>query len=243
MPCFGPLVRVVYPPTCDPFANRIVSSDFVEYNGDNLSCTGIQNCDTLTVALQKIDDKICSDQFVAQIIQTIANDPVLLAYFCQLVSSCSSTTTTTSTTATPTTTTTTTAGPTTTTSTTTTSSTSTTTTTTTATPTTTTTTTNCLTGFTEIAFSTYIQNQGTSEYTFFDEGTTTDACNALLLYLGGGYNIGGFDGYISSFEVGATVKTSICTPVPNGTYINSSFGNSAFTVVGGLIDTIVNCVP
>lgn len=97
MPCFGPLVRVVYPTTCDPYANRIVSSDFVEYNGDNLSCTGIQNCDTLTVALQKIDDKICSDQLVAQILQTIANDPVLKAYFCQLVSSCSPTTTTTTT--------------------------------------------------------------------------------------------------------------------------------------------------
>jgi hypothetical protein len=96
MPCFGPLVRVVYPPTCDPFANRIVSSDNVEYNGDNLSCTGIQNCDTLTVALQKIDNKICSDAFVAQIIQTIANDDVLLAYFCQLVYTCSPTTTTTS---------------------------------------------------------------------------------------------------------------------------------------------------
>jgi len=129
MPCFGPLVRVVYPPTCDPFANRIIDSDHVEYQGDNLSCTGIQNCDTLTVALQKIDSKICSDQFAAQLIQTIANDPVLLAYFCQLVSSCSPTTTTTSTTVEPTTTTTT-------------SSTSTTTTTTTTvTPTTTTTTT------------------------------------------------------------------------------------------------------
>ena len=95
MPCFGPLVRVVYPTTCDPYANRIVSSDFVEYNGDNLSCTGIQNCDTLTVALQKIDNKICSDDFVAQIIQTIETNPVLKAYFCQLVSSCSPTTTTT----------------------------------------------------------------------------------------------------------------------------------------------------
>lgn len=106
MPCFGPLVRVVYPPTCDPFANRIVSSDHVEYNGDNLSCTGIQNCDTLTVALQKIDNKICSDAFVAQIIQTIETNDVLKAYFCQLVSSCSPTTTTTSTSSTTTTTTT-----------------------------------------------------------------------------------------------------------------------------------------
>ena len=149
MPCFGPLVRVVYPPTCDPYANRIIDSDHVEYQGDNLSCTGIQNCDTLTVALQKIDSKICSDQFAAQLIQTIANDPVLLAYFCQLVSSCSPTTTTTSTTVEPTTTTSTTIVPTTTTTTTTvtptttttTSSTSTTTTTTTIAPTTTTTTT------------------------------------------------------------------------------------------------------
>ena len=96
MPCFGPLVRVVYPPTCDPYAtNTIIDSDHVEYQGDNLSCTGIQNCDTLTVALQKIDSKICSDDFVAQIIQTIANDPTLKAHFCELVSSCSTTTTTT----------------------------------------------------------------------------------------------------------------------------------------------------
>lgn len=108
MPCFGPLVKIVYPTSCDPFANRIIDSDHVEYQGDNLSCTGIQNCDTLTVALQKIDDKICSDTFVAQIIQTIANDDVLKAYFCQLVSECVPTTTTT-TTSVPTTTTTTTA--------------------------------------------------------------------------------------------------------------------------------------
>jgi hypothetical protein len=93
---------------------------------------------------------MCSDEFIAHIIDTIENTPLLQAYFCQLVASCSitpttttttssstsSTTTTTSSTST-TTTTTTTVAPTTTT----TTSSSTTTTTTTITPTTTTTTT------------------------------------------------------------------------------------------------------
>lgn len=88
MPCYGPLVKITYPNGCDPYANRIIDSEFVEYSGDNLPCTGIQTCDSLTVALQKIDEKICSSELVAQIIQTISNDDILKAYFCQLVSSC-----------------------------------------------------------------------------------------------------------------------------------------------------------
>jgi hypothetical protein len=252
MPCFGPLVRVVYPTTCDPYANRIVSSDFVEYNGDNLSCTGIQNCDTLTVALQKIDNKICSDDFVAQIIQTIETNPVLKAYFCQLVSSCSPTTTTTSTTATPTTTTTTSSTSSTTTSstsstttTTTSSSTSTTTTTTTAGPTTTTTTTtSCTAGLTEITFANGILNTETSELIIFDTGTVEDACNALAIYLGGGgvWVWGSFPAFVSSFEVGATtIYPGWCTAVLDGTYINPDASNVVFTVSGGLISSIVDC--
>jgi hypothetical protein len=234
---------VVYPPTCDPYANRIVSSDFVEYNGDNLSCTGIQNCDTLTVALQKIDNKICSDNFVAQIIQTIANDPVLKAYFCQLVSSCSPTTTT-STTATPTTTTTTSSTSSTTT-TTTSSSTSTTTTTTTAGPTTTTTTTTCSTaGLIPLTFGGGILNTETEEFIDFTGGTVEDACNALATYLAGGgvWVWASFPGYVSSFEVGATtLYPSWCTPVLNGVYIDIDNTNFAFTVVDGLISNIVDC--
>lgn len=136
MPCYNsPVVKIVYPPGCDPTPVPVISSDQVHYDGPNLPCTGVQNGDCLNTALEKIDAKICSQELVASIIQTIANDDVLKAYFCQLVSECGPIpTTTTSTTATPTTTTTSSSSSTTTTS----SSTSTTTT---AAPTTTTTTT------------------------------------------------------------------------------------------------------
>lgn len=96
MPCFNsPVVKIVYPPGCDPTPVPIIGSDQVNYNGPNLPCTGIQTGNCLNTVLQKIDDKICSDQLVAQIIETIENNDVLKAYFCQLVSSCAHTTTTT----------------------------------------------------------------------------------------------------------------------------------------------------
>ena len=148
MPCYNEAYRIAFPFACN---DPCISSFQIIYNGPNLPCTGIQSKDNLEVALQKIDNRMCSDEFIAHIIDTIENTPLLQAYFCQLVASCSSTptTTTTSTSTSSTTTTTTTIAPTTTTTTTTvaptttttTSSTSTTTTTTTITPTTTTTTT------------------------------------------------------------------------------------------------------
>ena len=98
MPCYNsPVVKIVYPPGCDPTPHEVVSSEQVRYDGPNLSCTGVQNGDCLNTALEKIDQKICSDTFVAQIIETIENNPVLKAYFCQLVTSCIPTTTTTTT--------------------------------------------------------------------------------------------------------------------------------------------------
>lgn len=108
MPCYGELVKIVYPKNCDPCLYFKFPSSKVNYDGPNLSCSGVQTGDCLNTVLEKIDTKICSEELVAQIIQTIDNNEVLKAYFCQLVSSCSPTTTTTSTTATPTTTTTTT---------------------------------------------------------------------------------------------------------------------------------------
>jgi hypothetical protein len=135
MPCYSEAYRIAFPFACN---DPCISSFQIIYNGPNLPCTGIQSKDNLEVALQKIDNRMCSDEFIAHIIDTIENTPLLQAYFCQLVASCSSTPTTTST-STSSTTTTTTIAPTTTT---TTSSTSTTTTTTTTiAPTTTTTTT------------------------------------------------------------------------------------------------------
>ena len=140
MPCHDSY-RIAFPFACDnPCEPVCLTSDRIIYNGPNLACTGIQSQDNLQVALQKIDNRLCSDEFISHIISTIENTPLLQAYFCQLVASCYSTptTTTTSSSTSSTTTTTTTIAPTTTT---TTTSSSTTTTTTTVAPTTTTTTT------------------------------------------------------------------------------------------------------
>jgi hypothetical protein len=91
--------RVAYPfafdSPCD--TTPCSTSNKIIYNGPNLACTGIQSTDTVEVALQKIDEKICSDEFVGQIINTIKNNPILQAYFCQLVNTCPATTTTTTT--------------------------------------------------------------------------------------------------------------------------------------------------
>jgi hypothetical protein len=43
---------------CNP--NSRISCDGVVYSGPNLPCTGVESCDTLCVALQKIDDSICN---------------------------------------------------------------------------------------------------------------------------------------------------------------------------------------
>jgi hypothetical protein len=107
MPCYNmPVVKIVYPPGCDPTPLPIIGSDQVRYDGPNLSCTGVQTGDCLNTALEKIDEKICSEELVASIIQTIANNDVLKAYFCQLVNSCPVPTTTTTSSSTTTTTTT-----------------------------------------------------------------------------------------------------------------------------------------
>jgi hypothetical protein len=97
MPCYD-AYKIAYPFAHDnPCAPSCYNSSQIVYNGPNLPCTGIQSIDTVEVALQKIDDRMCSDEFVSHIINTIENNDVLKTYFCQLVASCSTTTTTTTT--------------------------------------------------------------------------------------------------------------------------------------------------
>lgn len=43
----------------DPCNKTPVGSNYVKYDGPNLPCTGILNCDSLSVSLQKIDEQIC----------------------------------------------------------------------------------------------------------------------------------------------------------------------------------------
>jgi len=45
-----------YPDNCIALP---IQSDNLVYSGPNLPCTGITTCNTITVALQKIDAKIC----------------------------------------------------------------------------------------------------------------------------------------------------------------------------------------
>jgi len=46
-------------PCLDPCQAKVVGSDQVGYTGPNLPCTAIHTCDSLSVALQKIDEQIC----------------------------------------------------------------------------------------------------------------------------------------------------------------------------------------
>lgn len=46
-------------PCSDPCQSKAVGSDQVGYTGPNLPCTAIRTCDSLSVALQKMDEQIC----------------------------------------------------------------------------------------------------------------------------------------------------------------------------------------
>lgn len=83
-----------------------ISSDDVAYQGPDLSCTGINNCDTLTTVIQKIDDFICGPDMVQTIIYNIENNTSLFNQFvtivnrsvdCDTIFNCLETTTTTTT--------------------------------------------------------------------------------------------------------------------------------------------------
>ncbi len=99
MPCFDVFIKTVFSSEdCDPCHHIIIDSKKVEYTGPNLPCTGIQTCDTLQTSLQKIDDKICSNVLITQMLSAIQNDETLLATFCNMVATCLSEMTTSSTT-------------------------------------------------------------------------------------------------------------------------------------------------
>ena len=77
------------------------------YQGPDLSCTGVSNCDTLTEVIETIDGFICGPGMVENIINNILNNTNLYNQFtsivnntvdCQTVWNCSTSSTTTSTT-------------------------------------------------------------------------------------------------------------------------------------------------
>jgi hypothetical protein len=56
--------------------SSLIQSDDIYYSGPPLPCIGIENCDTLTSAIEKIDEAICG--IIEQITTTTTTIPVLL---------------------------------------------------------------------------------------------------------------------------------------------------------------------
>ena len=110
MPCYGPEIYAVFPKgCCNPTEVCPVNSDIVIYSGPNLPNTGINTNNSLTLALQKIDEAISPEAILEDFLAIIQSNVLLRAAFCALVNECTgiTTTTTTSTSSTTTTTTTT----------------------------------------------------------------------------------------------------------------------------------------
>jgi len=89
-----------YPKHCgvDPCHVHKTNTDNVFYNGGNLPCTEISTCDSLTTALQKIDEKVCAENMAIEILNAINTNPSLKLLLCEMLSECLPTTTTTTTT-------------------------------------------------------------------------------------------------------------------------------------------------
>ena len=92
MPCYEntSVVYTTYPAGCTPplFQGYPIDSDHIVYTGPNLPCSGILNNDFLTVAIQKIDTKICPAQLLDSILSVLETDSVARARFCLLVNGC-----------------------------------------------------------------------------------------------------------------------------------------------------------
>ena len=68
MPCYGNRT-VVYQRSCgiDPCLEHKTSTDSVFYTGPNLPCIDVNTCTNMTVALQKIDNALCGDNLIQNI--------------------------------------------------------------------------------------------------------------------------------------------------------------------------------
>jgi len=95
MPCYqtGP----VYPEGMGPCPPVCLDASQIIYNGNNLPCSGVNTGDSVDIALEKIDTKVCPENILASILLLLSINPVFYNQFCQLVNSCIPTTTTTTT--------------------------------------------------------------------------------------------------------------------------------------------------
>lgn len=87
MPCFGchpnnPSVR-----TCgvDPCFTYKTTTDLVKYIGPNLPCIDVNTCETVTLALQKIDDALCGVNVSQKVIDTIVTNTYINQQFTAII--------------------------------------------------------------------------------------------------------------------------------------------------------------
>lgn len=99
-PCYNYGGTTVYPRGCgiDPCTAFKTGTDIVYYNGANLPNSGIDTCDNVTVALQKIDELLSPEEMATAIMSAISTNLSLRNIFCNIVNGCIPTTTTTTTT-------------------------------------------------------------------------------------------------------------------------------------------------
>jgi hypothetical protein len=65
-----------------------VNSNCVEYSGPNLPQSGIQTHDCLTLAIEKIDNKLDPTALAQSILTAIANNVQLKSILCNILSEC-----------------------------------------------------------------------------------------------------------------------------------------------------------
>ena len=95
MPCYdnSTIVYTTYPAGCSGCTGcgtitLPISSSYLFYGGANLPYSGVSTEDTLTVALQKIDERLSDANIFESLIAAIINDPALKARLCAELADC-----------------------------------------------------------------------------------------------------------------------------------------------------------
>src|SRR5690606_14084038 len=94
MPCWttayqsGLVVYTTYPQRCTTPNSTLLSSDGLYYAGSNLPYTGIQTEDLITVAIEKIDQKLSPEEIFNALIVAIDTNPALKTILCEKIGEC-----------------------------------------------------------------------------------------------------------------------------------------------------------
>lgn len=89
MPCYSDITPI--PGTTCGIGNCHLPksiTDLIFYNGPDLPNTGIDTCDTLTTALEKIDDALSPRNIALSFFSALTDNSDLLDIFCEFVNGC-----------------------------------------------------------------------------------------------------------------------------------------------------------